>query len=218
MKITKNGLFFFLLILLDNSLYAQDVNEWFFDEASISFNRTNLVDENTENKNGFGLGVYHSFFADKMANLIFGIEYNRTNQFKKSMYEGHYATATDLTYHLNMASFPLGGRLNIGGKIKLFIEAGGYADLMLKSTRTGFMQTYFPDENGQIVNKTYPIDEKAKLSSVMGVYSGLGIRIPVSTFEVVIKGDYKLGLQDLYSYVDSITNTYWRISVGIRPK
>ena len=203
----KYGLFFFLLILLCNSLYAQDVNEWFFDEASISFNRTNLVDDNTENRNGFGLGVYHSFFADKMANLIFGIEYNRTNQFKKSMYEGHYATATDLTYHLNMASFPLGARLNIGKKIKVFIEAGGYADLMLKSTRTGFMHTYFPDENDQIVNKTYPIDEKAKLSSVMGVYSGLGIRIPVSSFEVVIKGDYKLGLQDLYSYMDSITNT-----------
>jgi hypothetical protein len=214
----RYGLFFSLLILLGNSLCAQDVNEWFFDEASVSFNRTNLVDDNTENRNGFGLGVYHSFFADKMANLIFGIEYNRTNQFKKSMYEGHYATATDLTYHLNMASFPLGARLNIGKKFKVFIEAGGYADLMLKSTRTGFMHTYFPDENDQIVYKTYPIDEKAKLSSVMGVYAGLGIRIPVYTFEVILKGDYKLGLQDLYSYMDSITNTYWRISIGIKHK
>ncbi len=89
---------------------------------------------------------------------------------------------------------------------------------MIKSTRTGFMHTYFPDENDQIVYKTYPIDEKAKLSSVMGVYSGLGIRIPVSSFELVIKGDYKLGLQDLYSYMDSITNIYWRISIGIRHK
>ncbi len=119
MNKAKFGLFFSLLILLGNSLYAQDVNELFFDEASISFNRTNLVDDNTENRNGFGLGVYHSFFADKMVNLIFGIEYNRTNQFKKSMYEGHYATATDMTYHLNMASFPLGGRLNFGKKIKV---------------------------------------------------------------------------------------------------
>ena len=214
----KYGLFFFLLIPLCNSLYAQDVNEWFFDEASISFNRTNLADDNTENRNGFGLGVYHSFFADKTVNLIFGVEYNRTNQFKRSMYEGHYATATDLTYHLNMASFPVGGRLNIGKKFKVFIEAGGYADLMLKSTRTGFMHTYFPDENDQIVYKTYPIDEKAKLNSVMGVYSGLGVRIPVYSFEVVIKGDYKLGLQDLYSFMDSINNTYWRISIGIRHK
>ncbi len=124
--------------------------------------------------------------------------------------------ATDLTYHLNMVSFPVGARLNVGKKIKFFIDAGGFADLMIKSTREGFMHTYFPDENNQVVTKTFPIDEKAKLSSYMGVYSGLGIRIPVSGFELVIKGDYKLGLQELYSYMDSIENIYWRISVGIR--
>jgi hypothetical protein len=214
----KYGLIFLLLISLCNSFYAQDVNELFFDEATISFNRTNLEDDNTSNRNGFGLGVYHSFWPDKMVNLTFGVEYNRTNQFKGSMYEGHYATATDLTYHLNLASFPLGVRLNMGKKIKFFIEAGGYADLMIKSTREGFMHTYFPDDNNQVVNKTFPIDEKVKLSSIMGVYSGLGIRIPVSSFELVIKGDYKYGLQDLYSYMDTIENIYWRISVGIRHK
>lgn len=211
----KHSLFIFLLIHLCSTFYGQDVNEWFFDEASVSFNRTDLADYNTENRNGFGIGVYHSFFGDKMANLIFGIEYNRTNQFKRSMYEGHYAQATDVTYHLNMASFPVGGRLNIGKKVKFFIEAGGYADLMLKSTRTGFMHTYFPDENDQIVYKTYPIDEKAKLSSVVGVYSGAGVKIPVFSFAVIIKGDYKFGLGELYSYIDSINNSYWRISVGI---
>jgi hypothetical protein len=214
----KYGLFFLILTSLTNSIYAQDVNELFFDEASVSFNRTNLADDNTENRNGFGLGVYHSFFADNMLNLTFGVEYNRTNQFKKSMYEGHYATATDLTYHLNMASFPVGARLNFGKKIKFFIDAGGYADLMIKSTRKGTMHTYFPDDNDQVVHKTFPIDEKAKLSSVLGVYSGLGIRIPVASFEMVIKGDYRLGLQDLYSYMDAINNTYWRISLGIRHK
>jgi hypothetical protein len=164
------------------------------------------------------LGIYHSFFAHSMANLTFGIEYNRTSQFKKSMFEGHYAHSTDLTYHLNMVSFPLGPRLNFGKKVKVFIEAGGYADLMLKSTREGIMHTNIPDENDQVVNKTYPIDEKAKLSSVMGVYSGLGVRIPVSSFELVVRGDYKLGLHDLYSYMDTVNNTYWRISIGIRHK
>jgi hypothetical protein len=210
------SLFFFLLILFGNSLNAQDVNELFFDEVTVSFNRTNLANDNTENRNGFGAGVYHSFWADKKANLVIGIEYNRTNQFKKNMYEGHYANATDLTYHLNMVSFPVGGRYNFGTNIRVFIEAGGYADLMLKSTREGIMHTYFPDENNQVVYKDYPIDEKAKLSSSLGIYSGLGIRIPVSSFEVVVKGDYRLGLMDLYSYMDTIENIYWRISIGIR--
>jgi hypothetical protein len=218
MNKAKYSLFFLLMIPLCNSLFAQDVNELFFDEVSLSFNRTNLADNNTENRSGFGVGVYHSFFAAKMANLVFGIEYNRTAQFKKLMYEGHYAHTTDLTYHLNMASFPVGARVNFGKRIKVFIEAGGYADLMLKSTREGTMHTYFPDENDQIVYKDYPINEKAKLSSVMGVYSGSGVRIPVSSFELVIKGDYKLGLQDLYSYIDTINNIYWRISIGIRHK
>jgi hypothetical protein len=117
-----------------------------------------------------------------------------------------------------MASFPVGARLNFGNNIRFFIEAGGYADLIIKSTRKGFMHTYFPDENDQVVNETFPIDEKAKLSSVMGVYSGLGIRIPVSSFEIVLKGDYKLGLQHLYSYMDEINNIYWRFSIGIRHK
>jgi len=209
---------FLILIPLCNSLYGQDVNELFFDEASISFNRTILQDENTENRNGFGLGVYHSFFAKKTVNLTFGLEYNRTNQFKGYMYEGHYAHATDLTYHLNMASFPVGVRFNIGYYFKVFIEAGAYADMMIKSTRKGIMHTYLPDENNQIVYKDYPIDEKADLSSVIGVYTGLGVRIPFSAFELVIKSDYRYGLNDLYSYMDSIYNTYWRISLGIRHK
>jgi hypothetical protein len=52
----------------------------------------------------------------------------------------------------------------------------------------------------------------------MGVYTGLGVRIPISSFEVVIKSDYKLGLQDLYSYMDSINSIYWRLSIGIKQK
>lgn len=206
------------MIILCNSFYGQDINELFFDEASISFNRTDLKDDNTENRNGFGLGVYHSFFAKSTINLTFGVEYNRTNQFKHSMYQGHYAHSTDITYNLNMISFPVGVRLNIGNKIKVFAEAGGYADLVIKSTRKGILHTYLPDQNGQIVYKDTPFDEKADLSNVIGVYSGLGVRIPVPWFELVIKTDYKYGFNDLYSNRDEIYNRYWRISVGIKYK
>jgi len=175
-----------------------------------------MKDENTENRNGFGLGVYHSFFSKSMVNLTFGLEYNRTNQFKKYMYEGHYAHTSDITYNLNMVSFPVVVRLNVGNNIKILVEGGAYADVMIKSTRKGVLHTYFPDENNQIVYEDKPIDEKADLSSAIGAYTGLGVRIPVSSFEVIIKGDYKFGLQELYSYKDSIYNTYWRISIGIK--
>jgi hypothetical protein len=214
----KFGLIFLLLIPLCNSFYAQDVNELFFDEASVSFNRTNLADTNTENRNGFGLGVYHSFFAKSLVNLTFGVEYNRTNQFKKYLYEGFYAKSTDVSYNMNIISFPVGLRVNMGSKIKLFIEGGAYADLMIKATRKGTLHTYNPHVNDSIAYKDIPIDEKADLSSVIGLYTGLGVRIPVSAFELVIKGDYKYGLKELYSYFESINNTYWRISIGIKLK
>jgi hypothetical protein len=214
----KCGLIFLLLIPLCNSFYAQDVNELFFDEASFSFNRTNLADTNTENRNGFGLGVYHSFFAKSLVNLTFGIEYNRTNQFHKYMYEGFYSHLTDLSYNINMISFPVGLRFNMGNNFKVFFEAGGYADLVIKATKKGIMHTYNPHVNDSSAYQDFPIDGKADISSVLGFYTGLGLRIPVSLFELVIKGDYKYGLQNLNSYSDAITNTYWRISIGIKHK
>lgn len=214
----KSGIFFFLMIILCKSFYGQDVNELFFDEANISFNRTDLEDDNTENRSGFGLGVYHSFFAKSRVNINFGVEYNRTNQFKKNMYVGHYAHSTDISYNLNMVSFPVGIRLNIGNKMKVFLEAGGYADLMIKSSSKGILHTYIPDQNGQVIYQDIPFDGKADLSSVIGVYSGLGVRIPVSSFELVIKSDYKYGFNELYSRRDEIYNRYWRISVGIKQK
>ncbi len=214
----KSGIIFFLVIILCKASFAQDVNEMFFDEANISFNRTQLKDTNTENRSGFGLGVYHSFFARSMVNLTFGVEYNRTSQFKKKMYEGHYAHSTDITYNLNMISFPVGARLNIGNKIKGFVEVGGYADLIIKSKSTGILHTYLPDQTGQVVYKDTPFEEKADLSNVIGMYTGLGVRIPVSLFELVIKTDYKYGFNELYSNRDEIYNRYWRISVGIKQK
>ncbi len=213
----KFGIFLFVMIFLCKSFYGQDVNEIFFDEAGISFNRTALKDSGSENRNGFGLGVYHSFFSKSTVNLIFGVEYNRTSQFRKSLYVSHYAHSTDITYNLNMISFPVGLRLNVGNKIKVFLEGGGYADLMIKSNSKGILHTYLPDQNGQVVYKDTPFDGKANLSNTLGVYSGLGVRIPVSLFELVIKGDYKYGFADLSS-TDGIYNRYWRISIGIKQK
>jgi hypothetical protein len=89
---------------------------------------------------------------------------------------------------------------------------------MIKSTREGIMHTYLPDSNNQVVYIDYPIDENADLSNAFGLYTGLGIRIPVSGFEIVVKGDYKYGLNELYSYMDDIYNRYWRIAIGVKMK
>jgi len=205
-----------LIFLVDKVSNGQDSNNFFIDEFQISLNRTNLQDNNTADRYGFGIGAYHSFLQDKKINLVFGLEYNRTSQFKKLMYEGHFAHATDLTYTLNCFSVPVGFRFNIGSKTKIFIESGVFADLVINSNRTGTMHTYLPDENNQINYTETEIDEKVGLSNSIGIYIGLGVRIPISKFELVFKPDYKFGINKLYSYQDDILNRYFRINIGLK--
>lgn len=205
-----------LIFFLGKVSNGQNSNQFFFDEFQISLNRTNLQNNNTEDRYGFGFGAYHSFMPNKRINLVFGLEYNRTSQFKKSMYEGHYAHTTDLTYNLNCFSVPIGFRFNIGSKTKLFLETGGFADLVINSNRTGTMHTNLPDENNQIKYTETEIDEKAKLSSSIGLYMGIGVWIPISKFELIVKPDYKFAMNKLYSYQDDIFNRYFRINVGLK--
>ncbi|PKP07817.1 MAG: hypothetical protein CVU08_16005 [Bacteroidetes bacterium HGW-Bacteroidetes-3] len=209
---------FGLIFLIGKVSNGQDSNDFFLDEFHISLNRTNLQDDNTEDRYGFGLGAYHSFMSDKKLNLVFGLEYNRTSQIKKNMYEGHFANATDLTYSLNCISVPVGLRLNIGSKTKVFIETGGFADLVIISNRTGTMHTYFPDENNEIDYTDTKIDEKAGLSNSFGFYVGLGVRVPMSRFDLIVKPDYKFGINKLYSNQDDIFNRYFRINIGLKIK
>lgn len=195
---------------------GQDSVGFFLDEFQISLNRTTLQDDNTEDRFGIGLGAYHSFLADKRINILFGLEYNRTNQFKKDMYEGHFATATNVTYNLNCVSIPVGARLHVGNKLKLFAEVGGFADLMINSQRKGTMHTYLPDENYLITYSQADFKTNAGLSNSYGFYFGLGVRVPLSKFELIVKPEYKCSLNELYSYQDNIYSKYFKMNVGLK--
>lgn len=190
---------------------GQNSAKFIFNEFQISLNRTTLQNDNTEDRYGFGLGVYHSFLSDKRINILFGFEYNRTSQFKKTMDEGHFQNATDLTYNLNYLSVPVGFRFNIGSETKLFLETGGYADFLINANRTGTMYTYLPYEDTETETE---IDEKVKLSNSIGLSFGLGVRIPISKFELIVKPDYKFGINKLDS--ENILNRYFRINIGLK--
>lgn len=209
-------LIFGLVCVSSIASYGRDSKTFFLDEFHLSLNRTSVKDENTEDMNGFGLGACHSFFSDKRLNIILGMEFNQTNQFKKNMYESHFANATDLTYNLNCISIPVGLRVNTGSKIKVFLESGGFADIVISSTRKGTMINYYP--LGSIDTKHTEINEKAGLLNTFGVYFGLGLRIPISRFEVVIKPEYKLGVKKLHSNYNDIFNRYFRINIGLKIK
>lgn len=203
----------FLVLKVSN---GQDSNDFFFDEFQISLNRTNLQNDNTEDRYGFGLGVYHSFMPERKINFIFGLEYNNTSQFKKSMYEGHFAHATNLTYSINCFSVPVGFRLNIGSNTKVLFETGGFTDLIFNSSRIGTMHTYLPDENNQINYTEAEIDQKVRMSNNIGLYVGLGVQFPIFKHVLIVKPDYKFGINKLYSYQDDIYNRYFRINIGFK--
>jgi hypothetical protein len=197
--------------------YGQDNSKPFFlNEYCVSINRTVLKDENTEDRVGFGIGVYHTWMQEKKLNVVLGLEFNNTSQNKKKMYEGHFAHSTDLTYYINNLSLPSGVRLNSGNKVKVFVEAGLFVDFIISSKRKGIMHSYFPDQNNNIVYKEFTIDEKANLSSLnYGMYFSIGVKIPVYKNNLIIKSDYKMGLNTLQSNIDNIYNKYLRLSIGL---
>jgi hypothetical protein len=185
-------------------------------EFSLSVNRSNLNVESTEDKVGFGIGICYPFFADKRVNLLTGLEYNHTSWFINSLYESHFSHSTDLTYTMNCISIPIGLRLNTGTKTNFFVEAGGFADITVSSNRKGTMHLYSPDENNHLIYYEYPIDQDAGLSNSIGAYIGVGISIPFVIFDLIIKPEYKMGLNNIHSNMDEFQSRYFRVSVGIK--
>src|SRR5688572_3147408 len=106
-----------ILILLNlfsfPALFAINDSLFPLNEFSVSFNQTILKDNNTENGQGFGLGAYRSCLKKKHFDIICGLEFNRTTQLKKFMYDGHFSHYSNTKYHINSISIPIAGRLII---------------------------------------------------------------------------------------------------------
>ncbi len=212
----RNWILIISLIFLNILAFGQNDSALFFNEFCVSLNKTNVQDYNSNDGIGFGVGAYHTSLPDKIVNVLLGFEYNRTTQFIENMYEGHFANATDLTYSINSISIPVTARLNAGKRIKFFCETGFFLDLNVGARRKGTKHTYLPDENNQIVYKEFEIDEKANISNInYGILAGIGVKVPISRFQLIIKPDYKFGIKALYDYQDQIYNRYFRIMIGI---
>lgn len=214
----KHRIAFLVLIIMGTVSHAQNISEIFFNEFLFSLNKTNIGVEYPEGRMGFGLQLHHAFFEEKRANLVFGIEYNRTNQYIDSLYESRNRQFVDLTYHFNNLSFPLGFRYSFGRITRIFIEAGGFADVLLYANRKGTKIAFVTDENDQLVRQESQIDEKAQLTSILGVYAALGLRIPVSKMELIIKPEYKYGINEYDTDIDDFSNRYFRLSIGLKIK
>jgi len=81
----KNLILILSLAFLNTFAFGQSDSIFFFDEFSVSINRTYLEDNNTNDGIGFGSGAYHTFFSRKIVTILFGVEFNRTVHFKEYM-------------------------------------------------------------------------------------------------------------------------------------
>jgi hypothetical protein len=198
-------------------LLGQSKIDLFFNEFYVSINKSNVHDDNTDDRYGFGLGVDRSFRRDKKMNFIFGWEYNRVSQFKKYEYTGHFSHNTDITYNTNYLSFPLGLRLNFGIRPKIILEAGGFADLSAGGKCFGTSHSYMPDENDKVIYRDSQFESRCRLPSSVGLYYGIGTIIPISTVALIVKGEYKTGLNAKTGFTyEEFSNKYLRLLIGLK--
>ena len=66
MALTKIGFYSMALVFLFANSYGQESRKHILDEFTFSINRSRVADHYTEDRWGFGLGAYHSFFSKNM--------------------------------------------------------------------------------------------------------------------------------------------------------
>lgn len=207
----KKLLLIFALFGISLNTFSQDTLRKSEGELYLSVNRTMVGNEYIEDKFGYGLGFLFVTMPEKELNVVMGIEFNRTSQFISELYESKYGKATDMTYFINFISLPLALRLNLGEQKRFFIETGLFADLLLGARREGTLSTFSPG----IPSEGKHVNERARLNSTYGMLLGIGFRVPVSSYELIIKSDFKAANNPLHDYQDQIHNRYLRLSLGI---
>ncbi|MCL2289431.1 MAG: PorT family protein, partial [Bacteroidetes bacterium] len=148
---------------------------------------------------GFGAGVHNAFFNQKRWNLIIGLEYN-------VVFRNMVFLLDDVGGHYHYIGIPINVRVNFGKKVKFFIEAGAFFDPLVLEKRKPIEKDISTTEKTIYV---YNPD--------FGISGGVGLRIPVKKYEILIKSDYKSGMRHLFDY-SFITrfNSYWRFAVGFK--
>ncbi|MCL2291064.1 MAG: hypothetical protein FWC34_10275 [Bacteroidetes bacterium] len=192
---------FLLLIIFIGSnfgMFAQESQKKHFSpEFKVSFHIRNGGLMQVQDLFGFGVGISNAFFNQKRCNLIVGLEYN--GLFRQPSF------AQEFESFYNFIGIPVNVRVNFGKKVKFFIEAGAFFEPVV------FEKRKFT-EKGTIIER-----ETIVYKPDFGISGGVGLRIPVKKYEILIKSDYKWGLRSTFdrSFIASY-NQYWRLAVGFK--
>lgn len=160
-------------------------------ELQFSANRTILMDDNTINGNGFGIGLNIVGSKTRFLNFVFGFDFNATMRIKKEFYAPRGKVGNSTIYNESVSkggiSFSALGRHHFGNKRNLFFEQGVFIGL--------------------------PLD--------IGLLGGFGIIIPIKKIEFVVKPSYVYGIADVSNFdgpgtPTPVFNQFVKLSIGIR--
>lgn len=206
-------IYILFFILLFYSVNGQEKTIYIVEEYLISINQTHIrTPSSQEPRNGIGVSLNHLFKVDESANVVVGIEYNRTSYSSSSFTTGRvlYLGDIDLIYTNDFLSIPLGIRFYFGKKVKIFFELGSYFDITLNSKRKGTWHDY----NYTVIDSEN-INEDTDVPSMWGFSAALGAEFYISKKRFTIKTDYKRGSEKLQSADVNFYRDYYRLSVGI---
>jgi len=213
----KRYLLLLIIFIGYNLLFSQESGKKtkFSPEITVSINQTTVGFK--YDKPGFGIGVYHVFFNQKRCNLLVGLEYNWNGQFYKEKSPGYEFSNIKTK---NYISIPVYFRVNMGKKIKFFIEPGIFVDpFVFGREKYKYYDANFGMKDAHNTVKMYMPD--------FGISGGIGMRIPIKQYEILLKCDYRYGLRKIFDFsttnkhfnqfpMISLYNQFFRFTVGFK--
>lgn len=168
---------------------------------------------------GGGLGVNLVFMDDRVLSFKTGLEANFFHTWNKSAYVGKMASSTNVHYNYWNLSIPALFRLNVGQKVKFFIEAGGYLGIPLAGSSTS--KYYLTPMSPGVVNVPEMRKEQYEGHMSVSAAAALGGIFPVSQrVDLILKPEFlfrkNIRIQD--SPVSDFNNrfSYFRLCFGMR--
>jgi len=197
----------FLFIVQLNVNAQNEIKSFQIDGIYFSLNRSEiLLDKNYnyyENKFGFGLGICKILRSKKKNNFVWGLEYNRINQYHDINFFEFGRYLENVKVGLNNISSPFLFRLNLGSKKKFFLENGIFGEVTynVKANGNYKKQGVLKEEHfkgiKQISNKNF------------GLISGFGYNYFIKERAFSILFNYRFSLKS-FSYM----NKYERFDIS----
>jgi hypothetical protein len=202
-----------MLMIIPFFVFGQDKKvQTFSYEFNVSINKTIIIANDAIGKFGFGAGVHIIARSDKKFNYVMGVVYNMTKKFEEEIYYSRWNYDTDVFSTMHYLSIPLKFRYNFGSNIIVFVELGLFFDIPLYCLAEGVSHTIYPLGGYEVSEYK---SKRSDITSYFGIVGGVGIRIPVGRYQIVIKPDYKFGMNKSYFSQSSMSfNSYTRLNFG----